>query len=366
MARILIIDDDQDILRLLEFALKRAGHEVLISTDGSQGLAQVEAYRPDLVVADVMMPKMTGYEFCRQVRTRPDLTDMPVIMFSARFQPIDKQTALNAGATDYLPKSVSPEVLVKRIHELLPADKIAAAHKAIGFFSLRGGCGVTTLAVNTAVALAVTQKAKPALIDLAPLGGHAAVMLGLRPTSSVVRALSAGNNLSLDSLRPHFIEHIAGVQLLASDLNPEYQLAANHPLERLATVLKPAFRFTIFDMPRRVLTPAYSALLQQLDKVVVILSPDVPSLQSTAITLQSLAQLGVSKSKIELVVNQVVAVGALPLETIQHAVKRPMAAGIPYEPEMVKAVNSGKPLLLNNPKCAGAVAIARLAGMLLN
>jgi len=60
MARILVIDDDKDILRLLDFALQRVGHEVVTRSDGLQGLAEVEAQKPDLIVADVMMPKMTG------------------------------------------------------------------------------------------------------------------------------------------------------------------------------------------------------------------------------------------------------------------------------------------------------------------
>ncbi|HXW00707.1 MAG TPA: response regulator, partial [Anaerolineae bacterium] len=127
MANILLVDDDKNILRLLEFTLKRAGHSVMMCDDGVQGLAQVKAQPPDLIVADVMMPKMTGYEFCKQVRTKLELKDIPIIMFSARFQPVDKQTALDAGATDYLSKSTSPDTLLHRISELLPAQQPAKA-----------------------------------------------------------------------------------------------------------------------------------------------------------------------------------------------------------------------------------------------
>ena len=98
MANILVIDDDKNILRLLEFTLKRAGHTIVTCVDGMQGLAQAEAQKPDLIVADVMMPNMTGYEFCKQARGKPTLKETPIIVFSARFQPIDKQTALKAGA----------------------------------------------------------------------------------------------------------------------------------------------------------------------------------------------------------------------------------------------------------------------------
>ena len=131
MANILVIDDDRDILRLLEFALNRAGHDVIIASDGQQGLAELEAQKPDLIVADIMMPKMTGYDFCKQVRASSGAVDIPIIIFSARFQPVDKQTALQAGATDYLPKSISPDALVKRIEELLSGAPVAVGNKSI-------------------------------------------------------------------------------------------------------------------------------------------------------------------------------------------------------------------------------------------
>jgi pilus assembly protein CpaE len=367
MANILVIDDDRDILRLVEFALNRAGHDVIIAADGQQGLAELEARKPDLIVADVMMPNMTGYDFCRQVRALSGAINIPIIVFSARFQPVDKQTALQAGATDYLPKSISPDALVKRIEELLPAAPAAVDHQSIGFFSLRGGAGVTSLAVNTAIALAITQKAKTAMIDLAPLGGHAALLLGLRPTSSVREVLSKNQDLTLEAISPHFIEHQAGIHLLASPLRFEERFAAHsNSLDQLDTVLRPAYRFTIFDLPCSALEPQTASFFQQLDAVAVVISPDVPALQSTALALQSLARLGVVDEKIRLVVNQVVPQNGLPVETIQKAVKRLVSAKIPFEADMIKAVNSGKPLLLSSPKSAGAAAIARLIDILLN
>jgi len=367
MSNVLIIDDDRDILRLLEFALNRAGHDVIIASDGQQGLAELEARKPDLIVADIMMPNMTGYDFCKQVRASSGASDIPIIIFSARFQPVDKQTALQAGATDYLPKSISPDALVKRIEELLPAAPAAVDHKSIGFFSLRGGTGVTSLAVNAAIALAITQKAKTAVVDLAPLGGHAALLLGLRPTSSVGQVLSKNHMLTLDAISPHFIEHQSGIHLLASPLRFEERLAAqSSSLDQLDTVLRPGYRFTIFDLPCSALEPQTASFFQQLDPIVVIMSPDVPALQSTALVLQCLARLGVADDKIRLVVNQVTSQNGLPVETIQKAVKRPVSAKIPFEADMIKAVNSGKPLLLSSPKSAGAAAIARLVSILLN
>jgi pilus assembly protein CpaE len=367
MANILVVDDDKNILRLLEFSLKRAGHTVTVCDDGVQGLAQVKTQSPDLIVADVMMPKMTGYEFCKQIRANLGLTELPIIMFSARFQPIDKQTALDAGATDYLSKSTSPDVLIGRINELLPGQQAApATQMTIGLFSLRGGTGVTSLAVNLALALALTKKTPTTLVDLAPLGGHTALMLGLRPTSSVADALFASKDeVTLETIKPHFIQHNAGVQLLASSLNYDHLLHLNdRRLEQLVTVLKAGFAYTILDIPP-LLEPRAGAMLQLFDKVVLVLAPDMPSLQSVAVALQGLIRLGVADNKIVVVVNNILPQGGLPVEVIQKTLKRPVLASIPYEADMIKAVNSGKPLLLSSPQSPAVATIAQLANALL-
>lgn len=367
MANILVVDDDKNILRLLEFSLKRAGHTVTICDDGVQGLAQAKVQAPDLIVADVMMPKMTGYDFCKQIRTNLGLTELPIIMFSARFQPIDKQTALDAGATDYLSKNTSPDVLIARINELLPARPAGPTTQAtLGLFSLRGGTGVTTLAVNLALALALTKKAPTTLVDLAPLGGHAALMLGLRPTSSVADALFASkDDVAVETVKPHLIQHASGVQLLASALNYDHLLyLGDKRLEQLVTTLKLSFAYTILDIPP-LLEPRSGAMLQLFDKIGLVLAPDMPSLQSVAVALQGLIRLGVADNKIVVIVNNILPQGGLPLEVIQRTLKRPILANIPYEAEMAKAINSGKPLLLSNPQSSAAAAIAKLANSLL-
>ena len=363
MTNILVIDDDKDILRLLEFTLKRAGYEVTVSVDGLQGMAQAEAQKPDLVVCDVMMPRMTGYEFCQRARANPQLEDVPIIIFSARFQPIDRQTALDAGATDYLPKSTAPDVLLKRIEELVqPPTARSTPQRMIGLFSLRGGAGVTSLAVNLALALAFTQKTKVSLVDLALLGGHAALMMGVRPISNVPKLLAnVKDNFTPETMQPHFIQHNSGVQLLASPptLNQHISLDDVRLLS-LAGGLKSLSDITVLDVPH-ILEENFSPVLQLLDKIVLVLSPDMPSVQSTVIALQGLAQLGVDNNKIILVVNQVSPHNPLPTETIQNAIRRPIFATLPFEPDMTKAVNTGKPLLLLSPKSAGAAAIGKLA-----
>jgi len=363
MATILVIDDDKDILRLLEFTLKRAGHSVLIANNGEEGLAETRDKNPDLVVCDVMMPKMTGYEFCKQVRADEEIKDIPIIMFSARFQPVDKKTALEAGATDYLPKSTAPDALVSRITELLPtATQPAPARGVIGVFSLRGGAGVTSLAVNLSIALTLRHKTSVGLVDLALRGGHASVMMGLRPTSNVAHAIAnITGNFNRNTLKPHFIQHSSGVQLLASAPTFIQELSpTDNSLFNLVSSFKNVFPLTILDVPH-VLEPHFSPILQFIDKIILLLTTDMPSLQSTAIAIQGLTKLGLTDKNIILVTNQVTPYNTLPLATIQKALKRPILAEIPFDADMVKAVNSGKPLIMSNPRSATSAAIGRLS-----
>lgn len=368
MGRILVIDDEPAALKLLTLTLERAGHEVIACLSAIQGLAEAQDRQPDLILTDLMMPKMTGYEFCRQARTIPKLETVPIVIFSARFQPIDKQTALEVGATDYLSKTTPPRQLVQRITELIPPASATDAHRLIGFFSLRGGIGVTSLAVNTTIALARARKVETALIDLNLVGGHAALMFDLRPIGQVLDLLLTDNDqeVSFASIRAKFIQHSSGVHLLASSMSYEYQLstASQERLCQLVDVLKSELPVTVFDIGRFMLTPSFAPVLQKLDTIALILSPDMPSLQSTVVALQGLVQLGVSEEKVVLVVNQPFVEGALTGEVIQNALRRTIVSHIPYEPAMAKAINSRQPLLLSNPKTKGAAAIARLSSVL--
>jgi len=368
MATILIIDDDPDVTRLIEFALRRAGHEVLTARDGETGLAITQAQHPHLVIADVMMPKLNGYEYCRRVRAQEALADILILVFSARFQPIDRQTALEAGATDYMPKTVSTTELVAHVEDLLRASPHTPQVKlgsVVAIFSLRGGVGVTSLAVNLVVALAFSRRQPVALLDMAPLAGHAALMLGLRSGASLRKILEAVKEVKAETLQPHWQTHDSGVQVLSSPISPaeagEISPASVHPL---AASLRQAFRLSVLDLPS-LLSGATAAALTAANRVLLVVTPEVASLQSTVVALQALTTIGVDAQRIWLVLNTPGGVGGLSPEAVAKSLQHPLAATIPYEPDMVAALNARRPLMLASPKSAAAQAIARLAAQLL-
>jgi DNA-binding response OmpR family regulator len=116
---ILVADDDQDILELVAFRLERAGYEVMTAGDGEQALATARERRPDLAVLDVMMPKLTGYEVVKAMRSEEETSRIPVILLTARVQEADVSRGFEAGADDYIRKPFSPQELRARVEAIL-------------------------------------------------------------------------------------------------------------------------------------------------------------------------------------------------------------------------------------------------------
>jgi CheY-like chemotaxis protein len=123
MAKILIAEDERDIRELITFTLRYAGHEVTQAANGEEALALAKQAIPDLILMDVRMPKMTGYEACRHIKADDALKNIPVIFLSAKGQETEIQTGLEVGASDYILKPFAPDQLIKRVSEILTANK---------------------------------------------------------------------------------------------------------------------------------------------------------------------------------------------------------------------------------------------------
>ncbi len=119
MAKILIAEDERDIRDLLAFTLRFAGHEVFAATNGEEAVELAPKVKPDLVLMDVRMPRMTGYEACRMLKSNPDLKDIPVVFLSAKGQESEIQQGLDAGAEAYLLKPFAPDQLTNRVKAIL-------------------------------------------------------------------------------------------------------------------------------------------------------------------------------------------------------------------------------------------------------
>jgi CheY-like chemotaxis protein len=119
MAKILIAEDERDIRDLVAFTLRFAGHEVVAVGNGEEAVEAARKEMPDLILMDVRMPRMTGYEACEHMKADDQLKDIPVVFLSAKGQESEIQTGLSAGAAEYLLKPFAPAELTQRVGELL-------------------------------------------------------------------------------------------------------------------------------------------------------------------------------------------------------------------------------------------------------
>ncbi|NPV55687.1 MAG: response regulator [Anaerolineae bacterium] len=119
MAKILVAEDERDIRDLIAFTLRFAGHEVVTVENGAEVVEQAPLVMPDLIMMDVRMPRMTGYEACTALKQDPRVANIPVVFLSAKGQEAEIQTGLELGAAEYLLKPFMPNELTERVDQLL-------------------------------------------------------------------------------------------------------------------------------------------------------------------------------------------------------------------------------------------------------
>lgn len=119
MTKILIAEDEPDIRELVAFTLRFAGYEVVAASNGEEAVQLAAKELPDLILMDVRMPRMTGYDACRVLKADPELKDIPVVFLSAKGQESEIQTGLAAGAEEYLLKPFAPDQLTERVRTIL-------------------------------------------------------------------------------------------------------------------------------------------------------------------------------------------------------------------------------------------------------
>ncbi len=117
--KILVVDDEIYIVHILDFSLGMEGYEVLTALDGEQALEKARAEHPDLIVLDIMMPKLDGYETCKLLKADDNTKQIPVILLSAKGRNVDQKIGFEVGADDYITKPFSPRKLVERINAIL-------------------------------------------------------------------------------------------------------------------------------------------------------------------------------------------------------------------------------------------------------
>jgi two-component system alkaline phosphatase synthesis response regulator PhoP len=137
MSKVLIVDDEADIIELLEYNLKKEGYEVKSASNGEQAIDEAKKFQPDLILMDIMMPKMDGIEACRRIREIPSLKNVFILFLTARSEEYSEVAAFEVGADDFINKPIKPRALMSRVSVLLKRNKVEADSEVLEIGSLK-------------------------------------------------------------------------------------------------------------------------------------------------------------------------------------------------------------------------------------
>lgn len=316
--KILIIDDDVDTLRLVGLMLQRQGYQISAASSGSQGLTKAFEERPDLILLDVMMPDMDGYEVARRLRKNPATVSTPILMFTAKTQLDDKVTGFETGADDYLTKPTHPTELQAHVKALLAravtrkeggesAVTLPHEHHAhiIGVLSARGGLGVSSVASNLAAALFTRAQSDVILAELVPGQGTLGLDLGISNKSRLNEILQGvPAEVTREKVQSLLVPHLSGIRLLPASANPRDVTLISQVahFEALVVHLASLARFVVLDLGSGL--PAYVQKLLALCHERIVVAEGTPTtIHQTKLLIDEIAALKIDPRTISVVLN---------------------------------------------------------------
>lgn len=363
MKRILFVDDDPTTLQVIGLMLNGRGYRVITALSGDEALKTCQDDLPDLVLLDIMMPMMDGYEVCRQMRTDPRTSHIPVVMLSAKADMESQAEAFRCGADGYLAKPVRSSELVAHIENALeraiPAPAPVPRGIAIGIVGSQDGLGTTMVAVNVAVALAAERQV--VVVDFVPAGA-VNVHLGLEATHGIGALLSRPlETIKRDALLAEMVSHSSGLRALGGTANPALNLDVYRARAILSELLDIA-AVTVVDLGGG-LGPAARAVLPACGAVALVFGSDRVALTQVQRLLAALREVGVAEEALlPVCVNHWGVVGKLGEATAAANLGRSPYAVIDYAArELYQAIQEGAPLVLSAPESPAAQALQALA-----
>ena len=358
--KILIIDDDTDTIEFLTLILQRLGYQVFEARDGMEALASAHSEKPDLIVLDVMMPGLDGFEVARSLRRHPETALTPILMFTAKTQMEDKLAGYEAGVDIYLTKPVHPVELQANIKALLAqrkarTDMLAKRGYVIGVIGVKGGLGVSTLALNLAISYHKKLETPVIVAEMRPGQGSWALDLDIPHATGLTNLLKRNQT----ELTPSAVEEQLtltkyGIRLLlasneSKDVDLSLALAQYEVIvEQLAMLVPVVF----LDIGTN-FHPAFDLLVRQCNEIILITEPQPVTVKLTRLLAEELRQrsFGSGKALTVVAVNRTRAEITLTMSRIEEALKVPVALGFPPATELAYlAATRSLPMVLLQPE----------------
>ena len=350
--KILIIDDDVDTLKLVGMMLQKQGYQIFAAANGEQGLAQAEAENPDLIILDVMMPEMDGFEVAKRLRTNSLTANTPILMFTAKTQLDDKVTGFEAGADDYLTKPTHPTELSAHVKALLArsskgkgsTSSLQAEKRSltIGVLAARGGQGVTTVAVNLGEALRIATKGDVIMAELRLGTGTLGPDMGETDPRVLNELLSANlSDITRQKIEEKLYTHRTGLRLLFGSVQARTGLLNNtQPLiEALVNRMSYLTPYLVLDLGAG-LTPLTQKLIPACNLLLVLVEPVHNSVVHSRALINDLVDLTGSKQNIHaVVVNRIRSDTQLNMTQMEDLLGQTPLIAITPAPELIYEAN---------------------------
>jgi pilus assembly protein CpaE len=372
--KILIVDDDLDTLKLVGLILQRHGYQILAANGGVQALAKATTDRPDIILLDVMMPDMDGYEVTRRLRADTSVAHIPIIMFTAKTLLDDKVAGFEAGADDYLTKPTHPAELIAHVKALLARSQAtrAAAQtelaRVVGFIGAKGGVGTSTAAVNVAASAAQAGQ-EVILADIRPGSGSISLILGInQPQSLAALVTKPVGDLNQRAVGAQLVSHACGIRVLPAAAAPkEASLSSNvAQLEAVVKTLSSMCKLLILDMGTGI-TDANRRTMSLCDSLIAVTDQTRSSLLQTKALLTDIVGLGITAAKVEVVaINRAPSSNQMSWATAEQMLGQKITSIITPAVELAyQAAEVGNPMVLLRPDSITADQVRVLTTQLL-
>jgi len=360
--RVLLIDDEQFYYKLIQKKLKESDYDLDYAKSSSEGLAKISSFEPELLIVDLMLPDMDGFQILERLRRDPKFSTIPVIVITAKDQLDEKLKAFELGADDYLVKPFQPEELVARMGILIRRGRAAQAAQSKSaekakdaslyvVHSLRGGLGCSSIVVNLGLAFQKLWGKSTLLVDGVLTAGQIALMLDAKSTATWENLVGINEETLDDAVVSEMMcEHKSGVRYIAS---PRYPIAAdtfsNDILKLFMDRLKAQNDFIITDASHDFSDMTIN-MLSMSNSILLVMAPEMASLRSTVGALEIYDRLGISVDKVKIILNNNSSNPAIKQAQLEKVLKRQIDFVLPYEAgEVNRALNFGQPFILTNP-----------------
>jgi pilus assembly protein CpaE len=353
-AKILVVDDDPDVQRTLAYTLKQEGYQVVVAGDGAEGFRLWSTESPALMLLDIMLPKLDGYQVAAKIRAEEGANaHVPIIMLTAEREVEQKVRGLRAGADDYLIKPFHTAELLARIKSLLA--RFAPSEALVGrpplgrvhvYYGAKGGVGTTTIAINAAIALHRELGRKVCLVDgNLQFGDHRVFLdLGL-DRRSIVDVVTAPT-IDIDLIQQILVRHDSGVDLLLAPPSPETaELVTQEHMPIILDQLRTAYDYILIDIDKK-LDEINLRILDLADVIFVVMTADLSCLKNVRLVLETISNLGYEHDKVRLVLNRSNAFTGINVKNAEGALKRAIDHQVVNEYRgAISALNSGAPFM---------------------